>query len=254
MMNKRVVSAIVGIVLLFLLLYIGGLPLRIGFIMLTLLCMMELKGTLGSSFRFDDFLSAIFVVLSYFLPWDLAMALGFVYLVISLGLSLMMSPMDLQRTYINSFSYFFVFFPFLLLYRLIAFSPIKYLYILPLILAWGNDTVAYYVGTYFGKTHYTTISPKKTVEGALGGLIGGLIIIAVAKAIFIKDISFITLIIYGVLGGIFAQAGDFFGSYIKRSAGVKDFGVLMPGHGGMLDRFISVMFATVLLYLMHNFF
>lgn len=254
MMNKRVISALIGISLLFLLLYIGGLPLRIAFIMLTLLCMMELKGTLNSSFRFDDFLSAIFVVLSYFLPWDLAMALGFVYMVISLGISLIMSPMDLQRTYVNSFSYFFVFFPFLLLYRLIAFSPIEYLYTLPLILAWGNDTFAYYVGTFFGKTHYTSISPKKTIEGALGGLFGGLLLVALVKTIFIKDISFITLIVYGLLGGIFSQAGDFFGSYIKRSAEVKDFGIIMPGHGGVLDRFISVMFATVLLYLMHNFF
>lgn len=253
-MNKRVISAFVGIVLLLLLLYIGGVALRVALIMLTLLCMMELKGTLGSSFRLDDFLSALFVVLSFFLPWDLAMALGFVYVVISLGLSLLMSPMDLHRTYINSFSYFFVFVPFLLLYRLIAFSPIKYLYTLPLLLAWGNDTFAYYVGTYFGKTHYTKISPKKTVEGAVGGVLGGLLLIALVKTIFIKDISFLTLIVYGLLGGLFSQAGDFFGSYIKRSAGVKDFGVIMPGHGGMLDRFISVMFATVLLYLMHNLF
>ncbi|HZK10710.1 MAG TPA: phosphatidate cytidylyltransferase [Clostridia bacterium] len=253
-MNKRVISAIVGISLLFILLYIGGLPLRIGLIMLTLLCMMELKGTLGSSFRLDDFISAIFVVLSFSLPWDLALPLGFLYIVLSLGLSLIMNPLDLKRVYLNSFAYFFTFLPFLLLYRLIAFSPIKYLYTLALVLAWGNDTFAYYIGTYFGKTNYTKISPKKTIEGALGGLLGGILLIALVKAVFIKDISFLTLIIFGLLGGIFSQMGDFFGSYIKRSTGVKDFGVVMPGHGGMLDRFISVMFSTIVLYFMHNFF
>ena len=70
----------------------------------------------------------------------------------------------------------------------------------------------------------------------------------------VPDISYLVLLIYGVLGGVFSQLGDFFGSYIKRSCKVKDFGVVMPGHGGILDRFISVMFSSVLLYMMHNFF
>ena len=254
MMNKRVISALVGVALLLLLLFIGGIALRIAFIMITLLCMMELKGTLGSSYRLDDFLSAIFVVLAYFLPWDIAIALGFVYMIISLGLSLVMSPKDLTRTQKNTFSYFFVTIPFIFLYRLIAFSPINYLYVLALVLAWGNDTVAYYVGTFFGKTPLTDFSPNKTLEGALGGLVGGLILVSLVKAILLPELSFSMVLVYGLLGGLFSQIGDFLGSYIKRSYKVKDFGIIMPGHGGMLDRFISVMFSSVLLYLMHNFF
>lgn len=253
-MNKRLITAAVGIVLLLGLLWIGGLALRVAVIMITLLSMMELKGTLGSSYRLDDFVSAVFVVLSFFLPWDLAMALGFLYLIVSLGLSFVMSPLDLRRTQMNGFSYFFVLIPFILLYRLIAFSPIKNLYLLALVLAWGNDTFAYYIGHIFGKTHYTSISPNKTVEGALGGLLGGLLLVFLVAAIMVPDISYLVLLIYGVLGGVFSQLGDFFGSYIKRSCKVKDFGVVMPGHGGILDRFISVMFSSVLLYMMHNFF
>ncbi len=253
-MNKRLVSALVGIVLLLLLLFIGGLALRIAFIMITLLSMMELKGTLGSSYRLDDFLSAVFIVLAYFLPWDIAITLGFVYMVTSLFLSLIISPKDLRRTQKNSFAYFFISIPFILLYRLVAFSPIKYLYVLALVLAWGNDTSAYYVGSFFGKTHYTDISPNKTLEGALGGLVGGLILVSLVKALLLPESSFVITLIYGLLGGIFAQMGDFIGSYIKRSCKVKDFGVIMPGHGGILDRFVSVMFTSVLLYLMHNFF
>ena len=107
-MNKRLITAAVGIVLLLGLLWIGGLALRVAVIMITLLSMMELKGTLGSSYRLDDFVSAVFVVLSFFLPWDLAMALGFLYLIVSLGLSFVMSPLDLRRTQMNGFSYFFV--------------------------------------------------------------------------------------------------------------------------------------------------
>lgn len=253
-MNNRIITAAVGIVLLLGLLWLGGLALRVGVILVTLLSMMELKGTLGSSYRLDDFVSAVFVVLSFFLPWDLAMALGFIYLIVSLGVSFLMSPLDLRRTQMNGFSYFFVLIPFILLYRLIAFSPIKNLYILALVLAWGNDTFAYYIGGIFGKTHYTKISPNKTVEGALGGLLGGLLLIFLAAATMVSDISYIVILIYGIIGGIFAQVGDFFGSYIKRSSKVKDFGVILPGHGGVLDRFISVMFTSVVLYMMHNFF
>lgn len=253
-MNKRLITAAIGLVLLAGLLTLGGLPLRVAVIMITLLSMMELKGTLGSSYRLDDFLSAIFVVFSFFLPWDLALGLGFLYVVVSLVLSFIMSPLDLRRTQMNTFAYFFVLVPFMLLYRLMAFSPIKHLYLLAFVLAWGSDTFAYYVGSILGKTHYTEISPNKTLEGALGGLLGGILLIFIVKAIWIPEISFLTLLFFGLIGGFFAQLGDFMGSYIKRSCKVKDFGIIMPGHGGLLDRFISVMFTSVILYMMHNFF
>lgn len=254
MLNKRIISAIIGLALFLVLLYTGGLALRIAVVMVTLLCMMELKGTLGSAYRLDDFLSAVVVALCFFLPIDLAMALVFIYFVALLALSLIMSPFDLHRVYMNGFAFAFILFPFLLLYRIIAFSPINNLYLLVFALAWGNDTFAYFVGTYFGSTHYTKISPNKTVEGALGGMIGGLLLIALIKVFFIKDVSFAALFLFGIVGSFAAQAGDLFGSYMKRSNQVKDFGIIMPGHGGMLDRFISVLFTAVVLYLLQGYF
>lgn len=254
MLNKRIISAIIGLALLLVLLFVGGLALRFAVIMVTLLCMMELKGTLGSAYRLDDFISAAVVALCFFLPVDLALALVFIYFVLLLALSLIMSRYDLHRVYLNGFSFVFILFPFLLLYRLIAFSSIKNLYLFAFVLAWANDTFAYFVGTYFGRTHYTNLSPKKTVEGAAGGLLGGLLLVNLVKVVLVKDASFAALFIFAILGSLAAQAGDLFGSYIKRSNQVKDFGVIMPGHGGMLDRFISVMFAAVVLYLLQGYF
>lgn len=254
MLNKRILSAIIGLALFIVLLYVGGLALRVAVIMVTLLCMMELKGTFGSAYRLDDFLSAVVVALCFFLPIDLAMAIVFIYFVALLGLSLIMSRYDLKKVYMNGFAFVFILFPFLLLYRIIAFSPIKNLYLLAFVLAWANDTFAYFVGTYFGKTHYTKISPNKTAEGAAGGFLGGLLLVTFTKVLLVKDASFAALFIFAILGSLAAQAGDLFGSYIKRSNQVKDFGIIMPGHGGMLDRFISVLFSAVVLYLLQGYF
>ncbi len=120
--------------------------------------------------------------------------------------------------------------------------------------AWGTDTFAYFGGTFFGKHPFLQkISPKKTVEGAAIGIIGttavcliyGIILNAtgVLTAMQVSGLSmnvgWITLI--GAVCGVLAQMGDFFASAIKREVEIKDFGKIMPGHGGVLDRFDSVL-------------
>jgi phosphatidate cytidylyltransferase len=120
--------------------------------------------------------------------------------------------------------------------------------LLPLAAALLCDTCAYYTGKLFGKRKLTPVSPKKTVEGAVGGLIGvliGMVVYAlVIQSLFDLTASIPLLLVYGLLGGAAGQIGDLSMSLIKREAGIKDFGKLLPGHGGVLDRFDSVLFAA----------
>lgn len=118
--------------------------------------------------------------------------------------------------------------------------------------SWGCDTMAYYIGKYFGKTKLCPeVSPKKTVEGAIGGFIGSVIVCTIIGYIFTLQglsVNIINYIIIGAFCGILGQFGDLVASSIKRYCNVKDYSNLIPGHGGILDRFDSILFASVVVY------
>ena len=111
------------------------------------------------------------------------------------------------------------------------------------------DTTAYFVGRAFGKRKLApTISPGKTWEGAIGGLIGGIGAALLLTLALDIDISYGKMAFVGLLIGIFAQVGDLAESKLKRSAGIKESGSLIPGHGGILDRLDSVVLTGVVVY------
>ena len=112
------------------------------------------------------------------------------------------------------------------------------------IMIWANDTGAYLVGRAIGKTKLAPkISPKKTIEGLVGGIIF-CIATALITSYFLPELSIANAIGIAVVVGIFSNIGDLFESALKRIVGVKDSGHLFPGHGGFLDRFDSVIFAA----------
>jgi phosphatidate cytidylyltransferase len=118
---------------------------------------------------------------------------------------------------------------------------------LPFIGTWASDTCGYFVGTFFGKHKLCPlISPAKTIEGAIGGLCGSILGVLGVGSLF--HLPAYHLIAVGILVGIAAPAGDLVESSLKRFTGVKDSGRLLPGHGGVLDRFDSVMFAVPAVY------
>ena len=110
---------------------------------------------------------------------------------------------------------------------------------------WINDTMAYLVGSFIGRTQLTKISPKKTWEGTLGGIV--LSIVTIGIVIYLMT-DFWPIALYGMIiaatCAIFGTLGDLFESKLKRIADVKDSGSFMPGHGGFLDRFDSLLFAV----------
>ncbi len=134
--------------------------------------------------------------------------------------------------------------------------------ILSVVCAWIPDIGAFLVGVNFGKTKLCPeISPKKTVEGLFGGIGFSVVLvlaIGVVSSLFyfgdIDSISYVPLIILGLLAPITATIGDLSFSLIKRSCGIKDFGQIIPGHGGLLDRFDSVTFTAPLVFLVLSYF
>ena len=113
----------------------------------------------------------------------------------------------------------------------------------------ANDTLAYLVGKKFGTRRiYKSISPNKTVEGTMAGLIGSILTLSVMVNIFGIPFSGTESIILGLILGIAAQAGDLLESFLKRKARVKDSGSMLPGHGGILDRLDSIVFPFVIIY------
>ena len=128
-----------------------------------------------------------------------------------------------------------------------------YLYGLIFIGAWMTDTGAYFVGVLFGKHKLIPkVSPKKTIEGSVGGILGciagfalyGFIIQSVCEV----SVNYVAIIVLAAIISVVSQFGDLVASYIKREREIKDFGFIFPGHGGVLDRFDSIIAVAPTIY------
>jgi phosphatidate cytidylyltransferase len=118
-----------------------------------------------------------------------------------------------------------------------------------LLVVWFGDTGAYYAGRGFGRHKLAPlISPKKTIEGALGGLAGNTIAALLASRLILKQPPTADLLVLAWILGLVSQMGDLAESALKRGAGVKDSSNILPGHGGMLDRIDGVLFAAPILF------
>ncbi len=128
------------------------------------------------------------------------------------------------------------------------------LVLIPFITAWCADAAAYFGGSAFGRHKLAPkISPNKTVEGMLCGIVGGMLGMSVYGVILSRfgiNVKWSAFLAFGFIGSIIGVIGDLFFSSIKRKCNIKDFGKLLPGHGGVLDRFDSVIFAVPLCYLL----
>lgn len=128
----------------------------------------------------------------------------------------------------------------------------KYIYLLALLGAWMSDIFAYFCGMAFGKHKLIPdVSPKKTVEGSVGGIVfcalSYLIYGLVLNNHFALEFNLVALTLFGIVISIVSQIGDLAASVIKREYGVKDYGRIFPGHGGVIDRFDSILAVSIVL-------
>jgi phosphatidate cytidylyltransferase len=149
--------------------------------------------------------------------------------------------------------FFYISLPFFCLVILRDLDNGFYWTILTFATIWICDSAAYFIGKKFGKHKLmSVVSPKKTIEGAIAGFIAALIFFIFASNYLINEISLTTSIVLGVVIGIFGQIGDLIESKIKRDVGAKDSSNLIPGHGGILDRFDSIIFVVPFVLIILN--
>lgn len=120
--------------------------------------------------------------------------------------------------------------------------------LLLLVIIWANDTFAYFTGKSIGRTGLSRISPKKTAEGAFGGLLGGFVVAFLYNKFLSMGLGIGTIAVLSLVIGVVGIIGDIAESLLKRAAGVKDSGTIIPGHGGVLDRIDSLIFPIPLIY------
>ncbi|MDX1741775.1 MAG: CDP-archaeol synthase, partial [Rhodothermales bacterium] len=117
-------------------------------------------------------------------------------------------------------------------------------------LVWASDTTAYYVGKAIGRHPLApSISPKKTWEGSIGGAIGSVVVALILWKMDLVSLRWFDFVVLGLICGSLAQLGDLAESRLKRVAGVKDSGTILPGHGGLLDRLDAMIVAVPLAYM-----
>lgn len=169
-------------------------------------------------------------------------------------------PFKLKNFYFSVLGLLYISLPFALMVNLRTMAVVKLGgifefdlgWVIPLLLIasiWINDTMAYIVGSLIGKTPFSSISPKKTWEGTIGGAVLAVATVSLVGYYFIGIPDISSLIAISLIAAIMGTLGDLMESKLKRMAAIKDSGNLMPGHGGMLDRFDSLLVATPFVWL-----
>lgn len=259
-MGKRVLVAVIFIPLIFLIFFwMPPIALPIAVSVLSMIAVHEVLWSTG--FVKNTWISGLAIVLAGVIPFWVFIGEGmrsalcgiFAFFVLSFVVALKSGYTVTVEKMGGSF-FFAAFIPYFLssFIRINAMELGKYLIMLPMVAAFTSDAFALFAGMAFGKRKLAPeLSPKKTVEGAMGGFAGAvaccLIYGAVMELGFQMRVSYPLLALYGALGSVLSQLGDLSFSYIKRQYGLKDFGNIFPGHGGVLDRFDSVLFCAPLI-------
>ncbi|MEW6459288.1 MAG: phosphatidate cytidylyltransferase [Bacillota bacterium] len=250
-MAARVLTALLGAPLLLLAAWLGGLYLAAAVALLVLLAQHEFVRLIGDLSPHRGLVFAgglVLVAAAYFNPGRFPDAALFALLLLYLGAFVFffprIAPGSLAGTLLGAV------YPGLLAYLyLLRALPDGWLWLLlVLVVTWAFDIFGYFTGMVLGRIRMTpNLSPKKTVEGLAGGILAA-VAVAAAGGFFIAGKLDWPFIVLGLLIGAAAQAGDLAASALKRFAGVKDAGRLLPGHGGVLDRFDSMLVSAPLGY------
>ncbi|MPW25842.1 phosphatidate cytidylyltransferase [Alkalibaculum sp. M08DMB] len=257
-MFKRVITALLGIPLIIYIIHIGGLLLFSALLAICSIGLLEYCKSVNTdeniniSYYLEIALGIMLLFIFNFYESLIVAGLFLCFIVIFIYEIIKGKANVLQGIY-ALFGIIYV--PFLLghisLFR--NFENGSFLILLVFIICFSTDTFAYIIGINFGKHKLCPlISPKKSIEGAIGGIVGSLIITSIYGYLMNKynllEFQPIYYIVLSFWASILSQFGDLTASLIKRNFNVKDFGNILPGHGGVLDRFDSIIFATPLVY------
>ena len=258
---KRLTSGLLGFPLVLLVLLIGDkIVVDIALSIIALLAMSEYFNAIAKGskpVRWLGYLSCFSIAFIHVVPKEylnMIVTLGVPTILIVLFAQVVATEMrttfkDIAYTFIGIFYVVF----FIMFVAFIDGMPNGKILIWYVILAaWGTDIFAYLIGKHFGKHKFSKVSPKKSIEGCIGGTVGAVILMLiytyVANTYWGMNYSYLFITGIGIILSLVGQIGDFAASSIKRFVDIKDYSNLIPGHGGMLDRIDSLIFLAPFAY------
>ena len=258
-MKQRVISGAVLVVILAITLYFGRIVTCGLMALVSLVGNMELLRVYGVNKKTPGIVCYLATVLYYIAIYldrmDIIVPMMVVYLLVMLAVYVLTFPTYSDKQIMAAFMDFFyvsVMLSFVYLIRNMEHGLV--LVLLIFVSSWINDTCAYFVGRAFGKHKMAPVlSPKKSIEGLIGGIVGAGVFGAVFGMLFDKYVDTMNyapllFAVVGAVGALPAVIGDLAASAIKRNNDIKDYGKLIPGHGGILDRFDSIIFTAPIIY------
>lgn len=261
-MLKRIVTALIGLPLLIAIVNYGGLPLIIMLIILSLVGLNELYVAFAQHNKAIHFVGYLFTVVYYFSmayfgvsSW-LLIELTLFIIAVQSCLVLFYKKIPLTESVATIYGFFCVSFLLSFIYLVREHEMGRYYVWLIFTSSFGCDTFAYLTGVTFGKHKLpNTPSPSKSVEGLIGGVLGAALVgwlygLFISKVLNVPEIHIIiSSTIISIFGAIFSIIGDMAASAVKRHTHIKDFGKIFPGHGGVMDRFDSVIITAPIVYM-----
>jgi len=252
-LRKRILSGAIGIALMIFVVYNGEILLDLSLLLVSLIGIKEIYNALNrislSPINWIGYLSCMLIYSSIFIDINLEM-LMITFALILLLIYVLDSKVNFKDI---SSTYFAIIYVPLMLINISYLGNTKFIWLI-FTIAFGTDTFAYIIGSTMGKHKLSPkLSPKKSVEGAIGGIIGSLLVTVIYSYYFEIGPIWI-LACLAIIASIFAQIGDLAASKLKREAGIKDYGNIIPGHGGILDRFDSIIFVAPIVFYFCKFF
>ena len=259
MFKERLISGIVLVIILAAVLYFGGMPTFVAAALVSLIGYYELLhifqveksaiGVIGYTISIIYYLLLVVEMNQFILPVSLLL------LILLLAVYVLTFPKyNFGQISAGFFGFFYVTVMLSYVYQIRAMEGGGLFVVLLFLSSWGNDTLAYCAGRLFGKHKMSPkLSPKKTIEGAVGGVLGagllGVIYSLIAKNFYVTEMNLTAIFaLICMVGALISIIGDLGASAIKRNYDIKDYGNLIPGHGGILDRFDSVIFVAPIIY------
>jgi len=249
-MKTRIISGLLGFVLLLFIVINGGILLNTFILLISIIGVYEFNKSIKeidklSPIRLLNYVWSIGIYIIIAIDkYDYFQLLLFIYIISLLTIFVINKKVTVNDLTITLLGGLYI--PFFLSHIALLNESI-YIWLV-FITAFATDTFAYFIGIKFGKKKLCPeLSPKKSVEGSIAGVIGSLIVTIAFSYIFKLDNKFM-LYIMSIICSIMAQFGDLTASKIKRIAGIKDYGNIIPGHGGILDRFDSILFTAPIVY------
>ena len=265
-MKTRIISGVVGVIILIMVLAVFNTPLfNLAVALIAMLAVYEVISALGKEHK-TGLLAISFLFVAFVSCYDLLPGLGLSHM--ALAAFVYVFAMLCNTVFLHGVVSFadtcvvivetlviLTCFGLLIFLRSFAGPHAIYYIVVALLCAWGADTGAYFAGRFFGKHKLAPkVSPKKTIEGSVGGAIVCMVLVIAVTAVYgyiaTCNVNYVALCVISLLSALIGMLGDLIASSLKREHDVKDYGWIMPGHGGIMDRFDSVLFTVPAVVLM----